>query len=165
MGDKSYNTTMANLDSTTLTGLQSKAANAKTTLDSLNQLQKLSNTNIYSGNFADVKAKYGPLFEWLGVDPTKVSNSQQYQASVGNLALSKIKQLGTNPTDSDLKFILQTIPTLSMQSAARAELINYLKKVASQDINNYKAAYGYYLKNKTMAGFDDQPVSGRGGWD
>jgi hypothetical protein len=118
--------------------------------------------DVYSGNFADFKAKYGPIFDWLGVDQNKVSNSQQYQAQAEELVVKKVKRLGSNPTDRDVEVIKQTIPTLSMQSNARKELINYLRRVATNDVNNYNTAYSYFKKNKTLEGFGGG--TGSGNW-
>jgi hypothetical protein len=125
---------------------------------------KAADGNIYSGNFAEIKTQYAPLFSWLGVDQNKINNSQEYQAQAGNLALAKIKQLGTNPTDADLNFIKQTIPTLNMQSGARKALIQYLKDTAKNDIQMFNKAQIYYRKNKTMEGFGGETTSGSGDW-
>ena len=164
LGTKAYENTIAGLDKDQLTGMQTKATTAHNILNSLNEMQRSADQNIYSGNFADIKAKYAPLFSWLGVDQDKISNSQMYQASAGNLVLAKIKQLGNNPTDADVEFIKQTIPTLAMQAPARKQLIDYLRRMAQNDISSYKNARSYYEKNKSMSGFGDEGTSGSGNW-
>jgi hypothetical protein len=163
MGSRAYENTIGDLDKNQLTGMQTRATSAQNILNSLNAMEKAADNNIYSGNFADVKTQYAPLFSWLGVDQNKINNSQEYQAQAGNLALAKIKQLGTNPTDADLNFIKQTIPTLNMQSGARSALIKYLKDNAKADIRNFNAARSYYQKNKTMFGFGEE-TSASGDW-
>jgi hypothetical protein len=164
LGSKAYESTLAGLDKDQLTNLQTKATTARNILSSLNEMQRAADQNIYSGNFADVKAKYAPLFSWLGVDQNKINNSQAYQAQAGNLVLAKIKQLGNNPTDADVEFIKQTIPTLSMQAPARKMLIDYLRRTAKNDISTYSSARTYYEKNKSMSGFGDEGTSGSGNW-
>jgi hypothetical protein len=164
MGSRAFENTIGELDKNQLTGMQARATSAQNILNSLNAMGKAADGNIYSGNFAEIKTQYAPLFSWLGVDQNKINNSQEYQAQAGNLALAKIKQLGTNPTDADLNFIKQTIPTLNMQSGARKALIQYLKDTAKNDIQMFNKAQIYYRKNKTMEGFGGETTSGSGDW-
>jgi hypothetical protein len=155
MGDKT-NTVLQGLDQADLGEYRSKRSAAQTMLSTVQDLKTIDPAKLYTGALADLKTKfsgYATAAGLGGIDLTKLANSETYQAQLANVGIKLVKSLGANPTDTDLKFIMSSLPLLTKQPAARAELLNFLEERAKGDIKNYADASVYYKKNNSLIGF------------
>ena len=137
-----------------LSDLRAKKNSAQSTLAIIKEIETIPAGQIYSGPTADLKTTVGSYLEAIGlggVDNAKIANSQQYQAKIAELGISKLKgALGVNPTDRDLDYVKMTLPLLTKVPAARATLLNLLKSRANADIENYRSATTHYRKNNNL---------------
>jgi hypothetical protein len=134
--------------------LRTKKNSAQNILSIIGDIRAIPPGKTYSGAIADLKTTAGSYLEAIGlggVDNDKIANSQEYQAKIADLGISKIKgALGVNPTDRDLEYVKMTLPLLTKVPAARARLLDLLEKRANTDIGNYKSATTHYRKYNNL---------------
>ena len=156
------NKVLQGLDAADLGEYRTKRSAAQTMLSTVQDLKTIDPAKLYTGALADLKTKfsgYATAAGLGGIDLTKLANSETYQAQLANVGIKLVKSLGANPTDTDLKFIMSSLPLLTKQPAARAELLNFLEERAKEDIKNYADASVYYKKNNSLIGF--APTGGK----
>ena len=161
MGDN-VNKVLQGLDTADLGDYQKKRSAGQAMLSTIQDLKTIDPAKLYTGSLADLKTTFAGYVNAAGlggVDLTKLANSETYQASLANVGIKLVKSLGANPTDTDLKFIMSSLPLLTKQPKARAELLGFLEQRAQSDIKNYDSAVNYYKKNNSLAGF--APTGGR----
>lgn len=126
-------------------------------LGSLEKMSKLNEADVFSGTMASGRVGVANFFNTIGLvskaDSAKLANSEQFQKISGDLILSKIKALGTNPSNADREFIANIIPRLENSAAARKQLIDYLAQKARDVINEADRMDSYARKNKGLSGF------------
>jgi hypothetical protein len=155
MGDQT-NKVLQGLDTQDLGDYRTKRTAAQTMLSTIQDLKSIDPAKLYTGSLADLKTTFSGYVNAAGlggVDLDKLANSETYQASLANLGIKLVKSLGANPTDTDLKFIMSSLPLLTKQPKARAELLAFLEQRARSDIKNYDSAVTYYKKNNSLSGF------------
>lgn len=155
MGDNT-NRVLQGLDAADLGDYRTKRSAAQTMLSTVQDLKTIDPAKLYTGSLADLKTKFSSYANAAGlggIDLTKLANSETYQAQLANVGIKLVKGLGANPTDTDLKFIMSSLPLLTKQPAARAELLKILEQRAMEDIKNYADASSYYKKNNSLIGF------------
>jgi hypothetical protein len=161
MGDQT-NKVLQELDTQDLGDYRTKRNAAQTMRSTIQDLKSIDPAKLYTGSLANLKTTFSGYVNAAGlggVDLDKLANSEQYQAQLANVGLKLVKGLGANPTDTDLKFIMSSLPLLTKQPKARAELLNVLEQRARADIKNYDSAVTYYKKNNSLSGF--APTGGR----
>jgi len=153
MGDKT-DRVLSDLYGDDLKALRTKKDSAQNILSIIGDIRAIPVGKLYSGPTADLKTTAASYLEAIGlggIDNDKIANSQEYQAKIADLGISKIKgALGVNPTDRDLEYVKMTLPLLTKVPAARARLLDLLEKRANTDIGNYKSATAYYRKNNNL---------------
>jgi hypothetical protein len=134
--------------------LRTKKNSAQNILSIIGEIRAIPAGKLYSGPIADLKTTAASYLEAIGlggIDNDKIANSQEYQAKIADLGISKIKgALGINPTDRDLEYVKMTLPLLTKVPAARARLLDLLEKRAKTDIGNYKSATTHYRKYNNL---------------
>jgi len=153
MGDKT-DKVLSDLYASDLGDLKTKKNSAQNILSIIKDIREIPVGKVYSGPIADLKTTVGSYLEAIGlggVDNVKIANSQEYQAKIADLGISKIKgALGVNPTDRDLEYVKMTLPLLTKVPAARARLLDLLEKRANTDIGNYQSATTHYRKYNNL---------------
>ena len=92
-----------------------------------NSLLQLIEGGVETGLFAPYKKfmlSVGEATGWLDKDDlSKLASMEGFQAEANQIVLKFIKNLGRNPTDLDLKFMIQTMPNLSKSELANKFII------------------------------------------
>lgn len=92
-----------------------------------NSLLQLLEGGVETGMFAPFQTfmlRVGEATGWLDEDDLKKLGSMEgFQAEANQIVLKFIKNLGRNPTDLDLKFMIQTMPNLSKSGLANKFII------------------------------------------
>jgi len=130
----------AELDAARLKDAQVAAGKA---IESAGILGQLANTpQGISGAGADMRLGVLNVFSTLGLassrDKEAVGNAQTFNTLAGERVLSFIKQLGTNPTDTDREFAKNIGPSLEKGTKTNQDLINYLMKRANETVQEAK---------------------------
>ena len=130
---------------------------AVATLGTLTKMSELNDQQLISGSFAGGRVGAANLLNTLGLaseaDAKRLSNSQQFNKVAGDLVLANIKQLGYNPSNADVKFLNETLPSLESSPAARRALINWMATKAQGSIAEVRNMESYALKNRSLNGY------------
>ena len=130
---------------------------AVATLGTLTKMSELNDQQLISGSFAGGRVGAANLLNTLGLaseaDAKRLSNSQQFNKVAGDLVLANIKQLGYNPSNADVKFLNETLPSLESNPAARRALINWMATKAQGSISEVRNMESYALKNRSLNGY------------
>lgn len=126
----------AELDAARLKDAQVAAGKAIESAGILGQLAKTPQG--ISGAGADIRAGALNVFSTLGLagakDKESLANAQKFNTLAGERVLSFIKQLGTNPTDTDREFARTIGPSLDKGEKTNQDLVNYLMKRANETV-------------------------------
>ena len=121
-------------------------------LENLNAMAERNAQGVTSGSFASGRVGVANFLNTIGLlgsaDVQKLANSENFIKQAGDLVLSKIKPLGTQPSSSDRDFILKIIPQLENSPQARAQLITFLQNKANKTIKEVNSMEQYALTSK-----------------
>jgi hypothetical protein len=117
--------------------LQENAQNASGTLASMNQLSSILDSGISTGfgteTITEIQ-RLGQRFGWTSeATNAAIASKEGFSSEVVKLILPAVKQLGVNPTDKDLDFIVQGNPSLGKTLAGNRFMIEILKVKAARD--------------------------------
>jgi len=140
----------AELDAARLKDAQVAAGKA---IDSAGILSQLANTpQGVSGAGADFRVGALNVFSTLGLaspkDKDALGNAQVFNSLAGERVLSFIKQLGTNPTDTDREFAKNIGPSLEKGTKTNQDLINYLMKRANETVQEAKKMEEHFYSSQ-----------------
>lgn len=113
----------------------------KSNLDRMENMT--ANGETFSGPVADIAAKFGSLIAY--VDPEnslakKASSGEEYFKMLAEMTRKKIKQLGANPSNSDLLFTMKSFPQLTNTAQGRMQALGALKAdliLANEQANGF----------------------------
>jgi hypothetical protein len=139
----------AELDAARLRDAQVAAGKA---VESAGILNQLANTpQGVSGAGADFRVGALNVFSTLGLasprDKDALGNAQVFNSLAGERVLSFIKQLGTNPTDTDREFAKNIGPSLEKGTKTNQDLINYLTKRANETVQEASKMEQHFYSN------------------
>ena len=139
----------AELDAKRLADAQTAADKAIEAAGILNQLEKTPQG--ISGAGADARVAALRVFDSLGLtsstDQAALSNADKFNSLTGERTLSFIKQLGTNPTDTDREFAKTIGPAIQKGEKTNKDIIAYLRKRAQETVGSARAMEQHYYKN------------------
>jgi hypothetical protein len=139
----------AELDAKRLADAQTAADKAIEAAGILNQLEKTPQG--ISGAGADARVAALRVFDSLGLtsstDQAALSNADKFNSLTGERTLSFIKQLGTNPTDTDREFAKTIGPAIQKGEKTNKDIIAYLRKRAQEIVGSARAMEQHYYKN------------------
>lgn len=84
------------------------------------------------------------------VDPDALANAENFQSASLLYLTPKVKQLGTNPTDADLKLFKTALPTLGKSVAGNRLILDTLKLSEQRKINEAEFVEGWLYKNAEL---------------
>lgn len=123
-------------------------------------LKKMSETDmlgVISGTGATARVEALKFLDTAGFtttkEKTKLAASENFDKLTGDLILSRIKQLGTNPSNADREFIAKIVPQLASSPLARKQLIDYMATRANEVITEASALSDYGRKNDGLGGY------------
>lgn len=120
------------------------------TLQSVAEIRRAAQAGAYQGAGAELKLGAAKALQGLGMpyDAKTVANSELFNAQANTFVLNSIKGLGANPSNADREFIEKTVPRLSTDPAALPQLLDFMERKASSQVNNY---------NTKIRGVQSQP--------
>jgi hypothetical protein len=128
-------------------------------------LGQLANTpQGVTGAGAEMRVGALNVFSTLGLagakDKEALGNAQTFNTLAGERVLSFIKQLGTNPTDTDREFAKSIGPSLDKGTKTNQDLINYLMKRANETTQSAKQMeQHFYANNYSLKGYNSPFMS------
>jgi len=140
---------IAQLDAKRLAQAQAAADKAVEAAGILSQLEKTPQG--ISGAGADTRLAALRVFDSVGLtsstDQKALANADKFNSLTGERTLSFIKQLGTNPTDTDREFAKTIGPAIQKGEKTNQDLINYLRKRAQETVGSARAMESHFYKN------------------
>ena len=117
------------------------ARNAGTALTNIQTMQFLLDQGVKTGFGQETMLQLGQAGQLFNKDLNirGLAGQEAFQAYSNQVILPEVKKLGVNPTDSDLKFIVQGSPSLSKTPAGNALLLDALslKLQRERDLGRY----------------------------
>ena len=132
--------------------------NAIGSLNSLNRLNELNQQDLISGSFATGRVGATNLLVTLGLasgkDVGKLSDSENYQKTAGDLILSTLGgKLGAGFSNEDREFIKSLVPQLENSPQARKQLIEFMVKKNQGIVDETTRLENYARDNKSLKGY------------
>lgn len=122
-----------------------------------NVVSKIDEGTINFGVGASIKTRAQNLAIALGLASAEVkeivANTEAAGALIGNMMLARIKQLGTNPSNADRDFLLQTLPSITNSEDAVRAMIEYMKLKADAAVADAQAKEKFANKHKEENGY------------
>ena len=84
------------------------------------------------------------------VDSDALANAENFQSASLLYLTPKVKQLGTNPTDADLKLFTTALPTLGKSVAGNRLILDTLKLSEQRKINEAEFVENWLYKNAEL---------------
>jgi hypothetical protein len=85
-------------------------------------------------------------------DLKDVAGKEQFLAAANELVLPRVKQLGYNPTDADLRFISQASPRLSNSTAGNKLLLQAIRISEARNVALFQEANRFIRTNPQIMG-------------
>jgi hypothetical protein len=129
------------------------------------RLKQIAASGVFEGGGAQAKTAAASLISgFTGITPKELAGSEMFNAEAADLVMSRIKELGQNPTDSDLKFIKQMVPQIEKSPAARDALIKWMEEKGEATIDRYTRADKWGREKGGLGGFDPELKPAGGAW-
>ena len=132
------------------------------TLATLGQMKELLNSgDLTTGFGAETKLKLAKAMETLTGEPID-ANTMSNEVFVGlanRLIAPLVKQLGVNPTDRDLTFMVEASPSLSKTVAGNKLMVEAIELQAQRDVAIQRLANAWVNKNYQMA--EENPIQAK----
>lgn len=153
--EKAFAVETAKQDAHYLNDLRSQAANAQDIAQRVQAIQGAVNAGVFTGSWASRSTDAANFLNTLGlpIQADKLANSQEFNAQVGELILSRVKQLGSNPSNSDREFVERTVPNLTQSPQARQALLDYMQNQAKRTMDTYQSADQYGRAHNGLGGW------------
>jgi hypothetical protein len=160
-GQDAFDVELGKLDAKELETLREGAKAGQGILGTVKNLREAEARGAYSGGGADARLAAANLIEgWTGIAPKGLAGSQIFNAEANKLILDRVKALGANPSNADREFLLKTVPQLSTNAKARAEMADWMEAQATRSIKKYQDADQYARQNRGLTGFNMFPPEG-----
>lgn len=117
---------------------QASSAMGQINLEKLNQLDVLLDTGVETGfgeNWKKGAKQLGSLIFDSEAAKKDITQKDVFESVTNDFVSKRIKELGNNPTDADLAFIVSTAPGLEKTPEANKILVNVLKLSARRAID------------------------------
>lgn len=134
---------------------EQNAIAASGTISDLNQMEELLDTGVQTGfgqGWIDAAKRFG-LQAGFDIDEAALAGQEGFAAITNRMILPLVKSLGHNPTDADLRFIVQASPELSKTVEGNRLIIAALRRKAQRDIELSQMQTEFYSNNGTLSGF------------
>ncbi len=142
---------------TTLTGLADSATSARQTMSRVEQMSGLLDAGLVTGFGAETVNSLRRVGQFFNPN-YKLQEVAGAEAFIGNanaMIGPLVKQLGSNPTDKDLKFFETASPTVTKTVEGNKLLLKGLKLQSARQVALSEAAQNFMLlpENKDIDGF------------
>lgn len=126
------------------------AGTARTTIGTLTEMERLLDSGLETGFGAEYQVAAGRLAQRLNLSDIDVSQKEGFLALSNELVLPRVKQLGVNPTDKDLDFVVKGNPTLTKTPEGNRYIIGILKLKAQRDIARAEFDQRFFEENADL---------------
>ena len=132
--------------------LNKASRNANASLSSVNMLTNLLDEGIQTGFGAEVSTQFQKIGQFFNPDYKikDIAGKEQFLSVVNELVLPRVKQLGYNPTDADLRFISSASPQLTTSVEGNRLILESIKLSESRKIRLFKYAADFIKKNPNL---------------
>lgn len=160
--DKEFQKQLAQSDATQIGEYRKLAESGRNMVKTIDDLEA-RNPKTLSGGGAETRAEIANwLSGWTGVDvvdPEVLGNTQVFNAQTSKMILDSLGgSLGAGVSNADVQFIRNTVPKLEYSQEARQDLMNFLRKRASDNIDLYNRARAYGEEHGGLKGFESFPI-------
>jgi len=134
------------------TAVSQAGYNSAKSMPSLNEMESLVKSGVPTGagaEFAKSVSRVGQIFN-PDFNVKNLSAQEAFSALSTQAILPRVKQLGVNPTDTDLRFIVEGSAGLSKSQAGNMLLIKALKLSAQRDQEVAKFSNQWRVKNAAL---------------
>ncbi|WP_425405849.1 hypothetical protein [Hwanghaeella sp.] len=134
---------------------QSNALSLNRSVADLNQMEALVNAGVQTGYGEESLGKLKSLANTLGidVDTTGLAGQEAFRAISNRMVMPLVKQLGQNPTDRDLEFVVNSLPTLGKTIEGNKLIIETMRRNALREAQLADLQYQYGLDNQGLRGW------------
>ena len=132
--------------------LSSAAKTANTALSSAYQLSDLLDEGLNTGFGSETGLQIQKIGQFFNPDYKikDIAGKESFISTVNQLVLPRVKQLGRNPTDVDLKFVEAASPQLSSSVEGNRLIIETIKLTEMRKIRLFKYAADFIKKNRDL---------------
>ena len=132
--------------------LNKASRNANASLSSVNMLTNLLDEGIQTGFGTEVSTQFQKIGQFFNPDYKikEIAGKEQFLSVVNELVLPRVKQLGYNPTDADLRFISSASPQLTTSVEGNRLILESIKLAESRKIRLFKYAADFIKKNPSL---------------
>lgn len=160
--DKEFAKSLAGHDANQINEYRKLAESGRNMIKTIDDLER-RNPNVLAGGGAETRADIANwLSGWTGVDvvdPEVLKDTQAFNAQTSKMILDSLGgSLGAGVSNADVQFIRNTVPKLEYSREARQELMDFLRKRASDNIDVYNRAREYGEAHGGLKGFESFPV-------
>jgi len=140
-----------NIDEKDAETYQKQRDSSRKALSSLSRMETLLEKGVITGSAQEARTGFLRALDTLGVSTDKakkvVGNTEQFDKEVRQLLLSIIKTLGYNPSNADVRFAMDSLPSLTNSAQGLQEIIKRFAKVNKDTLSESERALSYYRKN------------------
>ena len=156
-GKSAFAEGLGSKDSARVAKAEELIQSASNELQTLKKMSETDRLGVISGTGATARVEALKFLDTAGFttpqEKTKLAASENFDKLTGDLILSRIKQLGTNPSNADREFIAKIVPQLASSPLARKQLIDYMATRANEVITEASALSDYGRKNDGLGGY------------
>jgi hypothetical protein len=157
-GESEFVKELGKLDAKKIADASILRDSAISTINSLNKLASLPDSDLISGQFATGRVGATSLLQTLGLvspsDSNKLATSEQYQKVASDVVLQTLGgKLGAGFSNDDRKFIQGLIPQLETSPAARRQLISFMQAKNQSIVEETIRQETYARDKKGLSGF------------
>lgn len=157
-GETAFVEKLGALDAKDVTDARGLRDNSIAALNTLNDLAKLNEQDLYTGTYAKGRVGAANLLNTLGLaspkDQATLAASENYQKTSGDLILKTLGgRLGAGFSNEDRKFIEGLVPQLENSAQARRALIERMQRVNEKIIKETTRLEEYARANNGLKGF------------
>ena len=135
------------------------AIQAQGTVAMLDEMVTLLDSGVQTGFGQEFLNNARRLGLQMGIDVNmgELAGGEALNALSNQMVMPLVKQLGVNPTDKDLAFIVQATPTLGKTPEGNRLIIKAVRRAAQRQIEIARLQETYYRdpkNNRSMVGFE-----------
>ncbi|MEQ9491735.1 MAG: hypothetical protein RIM72_22365 [Alphaproteobacteria bacterium] len=144
-----------NVDAANIAERRQNALQLNRTVSDLDQMGSLLDAGVKTGFGQETLGQLKSLANTAGidVDTTGLAGQEAFAAISNRMVLPLVKQLGVNPTDADLKFVVNATPSLGKTVEGNRLIIETMKRNAAREAQLADLQYRYARENNGLQGW------------
>lgn len=143
------------LDEAELEDARSAAASARSTIDTLDQMENLLDEGVETGALEEMVMPFREAAAGFGINVEGLSQQQVFRALQNELTLGVTQSMSGQLSNKELDFAGQVVPSLSNTVEGNRRLIQIARRIAERKQDVATAKRRYFRENGTLEGFDE----------